>query len=196
MTGGRPGQDVFDLQRSAALLGAYCALERRLFELTGAWAADPGADPSLRVPLDAWSAEHAWHAELWADRLPVLSVVDAQALVELPGPLAEVLGELEAATPIGRLAGLARVVLPRLVTSYARHLEVSPVASEAPVRRALRLVLSDETEAWAAGEALLEARLTSPEQVGEAGSAVVSLESGLVGAGIGPGLVLWPDPRA
>ena len=51
-----------------------------------------------------------------------------------------------------RLAALYRVVLPRLVTSYERHLRVASATTDGPVARALRLVLNDEIEDWQAGE--------------------------------------------
>jgi hypothetical protein len=195
MSAEAPERPVLDLQQAASLLGAYCAIERRLFELTGALAAEAESEPSARVALDAWSAEHAWHAELWADRLPVLSGVDARTLVEVPASLEGVFDKLLSGTQLEQLAGLFRLVLPRLVTSYSTHLELASKVSEGPTRRALRLVLRDETEAWVAGEALVEGLLGSPEEVASAGRAVVALESLLTGTGTGPGLVPWPARR-
>jgi hypothetical protein len=104
--------------------------------------------------------------------------------------------ELWSGTQLERLGGLCRLVLPRLVTSYATHLEMASKASEAPTRRALRLVLRDETEAWVAGEALLERLLGSPEEVEGTGRAVIALESRLAGTNVGPGLIPWPARRA
>ncbi len=193
---GLPDPPLLDLHRSAVLLGAYCALERALFELTGALAADAGTGPAARVALDAWSAEHAWHAELFADRLPLVADLDVHALVELPAPAAHLLGRLSSEPPVERLAGLVRVVLPRLVTTYRRHLRATSDAADGPTRRALRLVLRDEVEALVAGEALLEGCLDRPDQVERAGAVAVAVESALVRAEIGPGLVAWPDRRA
>jgi hypothetical protein len=191
-----PERALLDLQRAAGVLGAYCAVERSLFELTGAMAVEGGTEPAVAVRLDALSGEHAWHAELWADRLPVLSGVDAQALVVLPDPLTWVFAELRSGGPVGRLAGLFRVVLPRLVTSYQRHLRAASTVAETPTRRALRLVLRDEIEAWAGGEALVEGLLRGPGDVSAAAQAQLALETGLVEAGLGAGLVPWPGQRA
>ena len=56
----------------AALVGEYRWIETALFAPLGAWVADlPLA--GVQVHLDAQSMRHAWHAELWADRLPVLA---------------------------------------------------------------------------------------------------------------------------
>jgi hypothetical protein len=191
-----PERTLLDLHRAAGLLGAYCAVERRLFELTGSIASEPASAPEIQVYLDALSAEHAWHAELWAARLPVLSGVDAQALVVLPAPLEGVFGDLWSGTQIGRLAGLFRVVLPRLIASYTRHAESASSISEGPTLRALRLVLRDETEAWVAGEALVQGLLHTSEAVVAAAKLVVGLEIRLTDAGVIPGLVPWPGRRA
>jgi hypothetical protein len=185
-----------DLHQAASLLGAYCAIERRLFEVTGAAANDPEAGSETAVLLSSLSAEHAWHAELWADRLPVLSSLEVAGLVVLPPDVDAVFDDLSSAGPLEQLSGLFRVVLPRLVSSYARHEASASPAAEAPTRRALRLVLADETEEWARGESLVEGILTTPQAVEAAGEAVIRLESRLVGAGVGVGLVAWPGRRA
>ncbi len=141
--------------------------------------------------FDVYSQQHAWHAELFADRLPALDSVDPDTLV-LP-PSAEVdrmLAVLAGVVPAGdhpatagsmigpgegsafpsggtlpRLVGLGRVVLPRLITGYNLHLRrVSPVV-DAPTTRGLRLVLRDEIEEWQALEALTQALLRRPHDV-------------------------------
>ncbi|HEY1734162.1 MAG TPA: hypothetical protein VGG23_06935, partial [Acidimicrobiales bacterium] len=148
--------------RAATLVGAYRWAEHRLFELTGAWAAEP-SPPAVQVHLDEVSAQHAWHAELWADRLPVLDWFDPDS-VTVPsgsaGPLFDALAGL--AEPVRRLAGLYRVVVPRLVAGYDHHLARTVPATDGPVIRALRLVGRDEVDGWRAGEARLQTLLSSP----------------------------------
>jgi hypothetical protein len=185
-----------DLRQAAGLVGAYCAIERRLFELTGAMATEAEMPTEAQVYLDSLSAEHAWHAELWADRLPVVAGIDAQALVVVPGPAGEVLEEVAKAPSAEGLAGLFRVVLPRLVASYTHHEATASPVSEPPTLRALRLVLRDEVESLVTGEALVQGLLGTPEAVAAAGKTVVRLESSLVSAGVVPGLVRWPGRRA
>jgi len=185
-----------DLHQAAGLVGAYCAIERRLFELTGSSATGPEMAPDVQVYLDALSAEHAWHAELWADRLPVVSGIDAQALVVIPAPAREVLDEVATGGPVETLAGLFRVVLPRLIVSYAHHQAAASSASEPPTLRALRLILRDEVEALVAGEALVQRLLGTSEAVAAAGRTVIGLETRLAEAGVVPGLVPWPGRRA
>lgn len=179
--------------RTATLVGAYRWAEHRLFELTGAWAAEP-SPPAVQVHLDEVSAQHAWHAELWADRLPVLDWFDPDS-VTVPfgaaGPLFDALADL--AEPVRRLAGLYRVVVPRLVAGYDHHLARTVPATDGPVIRALRLVGRDEVDAWRAGEARLQALLTSPADASAAADAQRELEAVVVASGAQIGLFPWSE---
>ncbi len=181
------------LERAAEHVGAYRWVERRLFELTGAWAAEADL-PAVQVHLDRVSTEHAWHAELWEDRLPVLDGTDREALTRPAGPALGALIDTLAATgqTLGRLAGLTRVVLPRLLVTYDRHLARAVPVADGPVVRALRLVRRDELEAWAEGEALLEGALRTTADAAVVAEAQQRLEAAVVGAAIGGGLVPWP----
>ncbi len=195
---------------TAALVGEYRWIENALYSLLGQWVTDmPVA--AVQIHLDAQSLRHAWHADLWADRLPVLSGVDPAGLT-VPSPRAwpssppwtgwprartcpDRPGHRPMRSPSGRpgalprLAGLYRVVLPRLVTSYERHLRaVSPV-TDAPVARALRLVLNDEIDDWHAGERLVQRLMTRPHDVAAVHEFLQRLEIGGGGGRrpIGPG---------
>jgi len=195
-------------------VGSYRWLERRLFEVLGSWVASEPV-PEAQVLFDVYSQQHAWHAELFADRLPALDSLDPVTLV-LP-PSAEVdrmLAVLAGAVPAGdrpasagsligpgedstfrsggtlpRLVGVGRVVLPRLITGYNLHLRrVSPVV-DAPTTRCLRLVLRDEMEEWQALEALTQALLRRPHDVAVVTGHQQRLEEMI--AGSGAGLVSW-----
>ena len=181
------------LQVTASLVGGYRWTEQQLFELLGTWAAE-ATEPEIRVHLDAQSARHAWHASLWADRLPVRDGVSADELTVAPAVAARVLSTLDRRGPdaVSLVAGLYRVVLPRLVTGYASHLRAAAPVGDGPVIRALRLVMTDEVEDWHAGERLVQRLLTRPEQVDSALVATRELESLFVEAGTGEGLTGWP----
>ena len=192
-----PVRRALELAPAAELLGAYCFVERRLFELTGAWSVD--ADPPrVAVHLDQVSQQHAWHAELWAERLPVLAGIEPASLIRpLGATLGPVLDALAVAdTPVERLAGLYRCVLPRLLTSYGRHLRRAVPATDAPVMRALRLVRTDELASWQVGEAQLEALIDTVGGAELAAATVGRLEATLATGGPGVGLVPWPGQRA
>ena len=126
----------------------YAALERRLFEVVGAWVPDVD-EPDVKVALRVASFRHAWHAELWE------GVVRTGAGVEA-GPAS--LPELEAATSTDeRLAAFYGRVLPALIDDYDRLLAEAEgdVAAGGPLRRVLTLVLADDRAELAAGRALM-----------------------------------------
>jgi hypothetical protein len=208
------GPVALPLGRTADLVGEYRWIETTLFTLLGTWVLDvPIA--AVQVHLDAQSMRHAWHAELWGDRLPVLAGVDPDGLTrpspataalfdaldgvgpaaEGPGstwPVAEGEGVVRPAA-LPRLAGLYRVVLPRLVTTYTRHLRVVAPVADGPLRRALRLVLRDDVEDWLAGERLVQRLMTRPHDVAAVHGFLQHLESVAVAAGAHSGLVDLPE---
>lgn len=178
------------LEQAARLAGSYCWVERRLFAVLGTWApADPV--PEARALFDVLSQQHAWHAELWSERLPVLDAVEPEALTVAPDADVERLFDVLSG-PGGtllRLASLARVVLPRLVVGYALHLRRSSSTSDAPTVRLLRLVLADETDAWVACEAMIQHLVHRPSDVAAVTQRQQELEA-LIAHGH-PGLVPW-----
>lgn len=170
------------MEEAAATVGAHIWTERAAFALLGAWS-PAAAEPSVTVMLDRHSAHCAWRAGELEGRLPVLAGVDRPALVAPPAPgLARCLAAAETVDgDTERLAVAYRVVLPRLVAGYRRHLAATSDAADAPTRRSLRLVLADAAEDWAEGEAALQAALAGPGggpgEVARVGALVASLES-------------------
>jgi len=163
------GRPALPLQESARRVGGYCWAETRLFEALGAWVATV---PELEVKalLATHARQHAWHAGLWFEQLPTAGKMTPE---RLNGPANEGLAALAAAVvepegtgqTIERLAGAYRVFLPRMITAYSDHLAAASAVADGPVIRALRLVVRDEVEAWAAGEGVLQSLLLTEEQV-------------------------------
>jgi hypothetical protein len=192
---------ALNLVESGRLLGSYRWIELRLFEVVGGWVASE-VDPAARVLFDVQSRHHAWHAELWAERLPgVDALIDAESVAAPPGAETEELFASLGGHPdrgagggtggtLVRLVGLSRVVLPRLVCGYLRHLRAAVSVSDDPVIRALRLALRDEIEEWQATELMVQSLLRRPHDVAVVTDHQQRLEA-LV-AGSGPGLVVWP----
>jgi hypothetical protein len=193
------GAGALPLEVQARVIGSYQWIERHLFEVLGGWVVSEPV-PEARLMFDVYSQQHAWHAELWADRLPVLDSLD-QATLTLP-PSVEVdrlLGLLAGGVPgqapaaggtLLRLVAMARVVLPRLIAGYGLHLRRAAPVADAPVVRSLRLVTRDEIEAWQATETLVQTLVHRPHDIAVVTAHQQTLEEIL--AGIGPGLVPWP----
>ena len=86
------------------------------------------------------------------------------------------------------------MVLPRLVTSYVRHLRGREPDHRRPGRRAPSAWCSnDEIEDWHAGERLVQRLVTRPHDVEAVYQFQQHLESVVVAAGARQGLVAFPD---
>jgi hypothetical protein len=130
----------------AGLVGAYCWIEHRLFEVTGAWASVPepdgasadAGDGELRVWCAATAQRHGALAGRWAERLPVRAGVDPSALVTAPAGVAEALDELGAVTELAAGVGaLVGSVLPWVGGVYGSHLAAASPVAEASVMEVL-----------------------------------------------------------
>jgi hypothetical protein len=148
----------------AELVGAYCWVEHRIFELTGAWATGPRAaeDPSVGGELRVWCAaasrRHGALAGRWAERLPVRAGVDPAELVRAPeGPLAEALDAM-AAEPndVVRFGALVETVLPRVGGVYGAHAGSASPVSEGSVLEVLVEAQRELAAEIRGGRALLE----------------------------------------
>ena len=151
------------IEQSGRRIGGHAWFELRLFETVGGWVTTV-PELEVKATLATQSHHHAWHAELWHGLLP--SVPDhlrpADLVVPATGGDRALLDALAAAPgTVERLAGLYRVALPRLIAAYTDHLARTTPVTDGPTVRALRLVLADEEDDRAAGEALLEAALAA-----------------------------------
>jgi hypothetical protein len=169
------------LEEAARLAGGHRWVELRLFEILGTWVSSTD-DVDAKLLFDRHSQHHAWRAEQWWDRLPVLADVDRDALVEVPSAEVAAAGDsLAALEPtVDRLAGAYRVALPRLAAAYLGHRLQANFASDGAAIRTLDLLLPDVTADWREGEALLQHRLLNAPAVDAAAAAVAQLERMLV----------------
>jgi hypothetical protein len=158
----------------AGLVGVYCWVESRIFEVTGTWATEAGPDPdgedpdrgdpdgrldpALRVWCAGVSRRHGLLAARWAERLPARAGVDRAALVTAPaGPLAGALGAM-AATPDARVGveTLVQSAFPRLRAIYGLHRRTASPVSEGSVLEVLAVAQQDLTAEISTGRALLQ----------------------------------------
>ncbi len=190
------------LQEAAARQGAYRWVELRLFELTGSWAAAPGLPDGVRNLLFEASTTHAWHADLWWDRLPVLAGVDREGLTRpLGGAVEPLLASLApGAFPAddetsGRrfCVGLARVVLPLLLFSYRRFGDRLVPVADRPTIRALGLVVSGTEEELEAAGAAADTLCDGPEVAQQAAEWTRALGDPVWLGGEGEDLLPWSE---
>lgn len=189
--GGSP--QGFTLHEAARRAGHLRWIEMRLFEALGRWVATV-PEVEAKLLLGAHSFHHAWHADLWLERIPVLRDVDPEALTVPPNDelVAFVDALIEPQAPeltIEKLAGVYRVLVPAKVAAYRFHLANTSPITDAPTIRALGHILQDELADWQDGEALLQALVTDEDHVGRAIEHQARLQRLLVAAGgvAGPG---------
>ena len=150
----------------AGLVGAYCWVEHRLFEITGAWASEPAAsdarsdaaDGELRVWCAAAAQRHGALAGRWAERLPVRAGVDPAALVAAPTGAAPRRWTSWPATKelAAGIGVLVETVLPWVGGVYGSHLAVASPVSEASVMEVLVEPIGRAEAEIRSGRALLE----------------------------------------
>jgi hypothetical protein len=162
----------------ALLVGAYCWVEDRIFELTGAWASAAGdgsaveaeSEAALEADRRVWCAAVSGHhgalAGRWGERLPVRAGVDRIALVAAPeGPLAGAMEALEAEANLGAgVAALVQTLLPRLNATYLTHLRAAAAVREAPVMEVLACAQRLLAGEMRSGHRLVEAYGAAPER--------------------------------
>jgi hypothetical protein len=164
----------------ARRLADHRHVEWRLFEVVGGWAV--GAPPAVAALLHAESHHHAWHASLFDERVPVLHDLPPDALlppVELDALLDAVAAPEEL---LERLVGLVRVVLPEQLARYQADLDAASAVSDAPVVRALRLVVEDVAQDWRAAALVLRSLVVEEEAVERAAAHQLRLERVLLAA--------------
>lgn len=140
----------------ARTAGNFAWLEDRIADITGSWVATVD-DIDARLVFGARSHTHAWHADLWRDRMPDLRGIDNTTLVvPASSGVASFMETLASSTTtLERMVSVHRVLLPRLVTAYALLLRGTNELIDAPTVRTLRLVLEDTREEVREGELVI-----------------------------------------
>jgi len=177
----------FDVAENARRIGAYAWIEQALFEVLGTWVATV-PEPEVTLLLGTHCHHHAWHAQMWRDRLPDLAELDPDRLTAPANPaVARFVTALAEPAPlrstVEQLVGVYRVLLPRLVAAYSVHADATSPVTDAPTARILRLVLADDHDQWRDGELLLQSLIASPDDARRAADRHAELESIMVEAG-------------
>ena len=137
----------------ARRLARYEWLERRLFEIVGAWSAGDADAEAVRV-FATQARHHGWRAGMWSELTPVLHDVDRATV----GPTLAAVEAMDAFASLGstveRSTALANTVLPTLQRRYDTELEGSNPVADAPVIRVLQLLSLDAKQDWGAAAQL------------------------------------------
>lgn len=154
---------IHDIARVA---GAYAWSELELCAILSRWAADTES-PRVAAFLGARCHTHAWHADLWRQRIPAVPGITVDDFVVAPDdPHTTLLAEV-GATPahqvIERIVGLYGVLLPLVVSTYQSHLDATNADTDAPTVRVLTLVMRDEVDDLNDGRLLLESLVVSED---------------------------------
>jgi hypothetical protein len=179
---GRPGPQ--GILAVASAIGRSAWLEDAVF--AGMGAAQGRVDAEVLVALFARHVrQHAWHAEVWRERLPELREIAVDALVVAPTDgIDDVIERLSAAAgevpDAAVAAGWYRTVVPYLVTRYDELAPRLTVVADDPVRRWLGFVVADEVTAWREGESVVRRLATDPDAVREVARFQADLEALLV----------------
>lgn len=148
---------VYGIEDTARRFGQYRWAELQLFELLGEWARAADSSPEAVAMFAAHCHHHAWHAELFAGRLPAVAGLDAPTAT---APLSALVPLLDAARAAegtaSRLRAVYHDVLPALAAEYERHLMVTDPRIDGPTARALTLVLRDLADDREEGATMLE----------------------------------------
>ncbi len=170
-----------DLHESARMMATVRWVEHRLFEILGRFATDE-ADPVVATMFGTHGHQHAWHAELWRDRIPAIPGVDVVAVPMAPGEATASAFDTVATTTgtAERLAAVYRLLLPRLMSLYERwRAELDP-RLDGPTVRVLTLALRDDTDQLAEVNRRLTEKISDPSTARRAAAHLGELEAQLV----------------
>ncbi len=180
-----PGR--FGVEETARRVGNYKWAETKLFEALGGWIATvPELDVKMR--LGAHCYHHAWHADLWNQRLPELREMKPERLTQPANDTLvqffDALTEPEAPElTIEKLVGVYRVLIPRFIAAYTYHRNNTSEITDAPTIRSINFILLDEFDDWRDGEMMIQSLLTTPQATQRAADHQARLEALMVEAG-------------
>lgn len=136
------------IEQLAARAGRWIALNVLLFETLGTWAR-AATEPAAKRVLATWCHRHAWHADLWRDRLPDIPArpqrIDHDADVAAwIAPLERALADPgTATTTAAKLAILADPLLTSMQSALDAHRMALDERLDGPTARILDLVSID-----------------------------------------------------
>jgi hypothetical protein len=137
----------------------YKWAEQQLSAALGGWVATiPELD--VKALLGPHCYQHAWHADLWRQRLPELREPNEH---RAEAPNEAFVGFMDELTSpdgpdltIEKLVGVYRVLVPHLLATYSFHHRVTSDIVDAPSVRILKFMIDDDIEQLITAEMMIQ----------------------------------------
>ena len=156
----------WSVEESVERIVRYKWAEERISAALGGWVATiPELD--VKAMLGPHCYQHAWHADLWRERLPELKEPNEHR--SEPGNEAFVTFMDELTSPddpdltVEKLAGIYRVLVPHLLAVYTFHRHVTSDIVDAPTVRLLGFMLDDDHRQLVEGEMMIQDLASDPK---------------------------------
>ena len=131
------------MQDNDRRLGHHHWLSGQLFELLGGWVTTT-PEAALQPVLAAVCHHHAWHAELFAARLPEIAEMDTDSLsVPADAAVQRLVDAARAAATTADRLHAAHALHERLLADLTAHLQQVDPRVDGPTTRVLTLALRD-----------------------------------------------------
>jgi hypothetical protein len=154
------------VEESVERIVNYKWCEQQLSAALGGWVATiPELD--VKTLLGPHCYQHAWHADLWRQRLPELKEPNEHRAEPANDAFVAFMKELTSPDDqdltIEKLVGVYRVLMPHLLAVYTFHQRVTSDIVDAPTVRSLRFMLDDDHEQFVQGEMMIQDIARTPE---------------------------------
>lgn len=156
----------WSVEESVERIVHYKWAEQHLSAALGGWVATiPELD--VKAMLGPHCYQHAWHADLWRQRLPELREANEDRAEPPNDAFAEFMTELTSPedpdATIEKLVGVYRVLVPHLLATYSFHQRVTSDIVDAPTVRILKFMIDDDIEQVICGEMMIEDLARTPK---------------------------------
>lgn len=147
------------VEQSVERIVSYRWAQQQISAALGGWVATiPELD--VKAMLGPHCYQHAWHADLWRQRLPELKEADENRAEPANDAFAAFMAKLtspdDGDQTIEKLVGVYRVVVPHLLATYTFHRHVTSDIVDAPTVRLLGFMLQDLHQQLAEGEMMIQ----------------------------------------
>ncbi len=147
------------VEESVERIVNYKYAEQHLSAALGGWVATiPELD--VKAMFGPHCYQHAWHADLWRQRLPELREADEDRAEPANEAFVRFMEELTSPddpdATIEKLVGIYRVLVPHLLATYTFHQKVTSDIVDAPTVRILKFMIDDDVTQLIEGEMLIQ----------------------------------------